>query len=114
MPEIARVRLAAEVGFEELRGSDALDVPQVEILVTAQSEEAAVVLAKLGLADTRQIAARTDQRRRIAMPPAAVAAGDDIARQSVVSGKGVSVSVDVVGHRFIKKKTKHLCSQQVI
>src|SRR3546814_10781744 len=44
MPEIARVRLAAEVGFEELRGSDALDVPQVEILVTAQSEEAAVVL----------------------------------------------------------------------
>src|SRR3546814_6976886 len=55
MPEIARVRLAAEVGFGELRGSDALDVPQVEILVTAQSEEAAVVLAKLGLADTRQI-----------------------------------------------------------
>src|SRR3546814_5427283 len=89
MPEIARVRRAAEGGFEELRGSDALDVPQVEIFVTAQSEEAAVVLAKLGLADTRQIAARTDQRRRIAMLQAAVAAGDDIGQKQVLIELGL-------------------------
>src|SRR3546814_9384695 len=89
MPEIARVRRAAEGGFEELRGSDALDVPQVEIFVTAQSEEAAVVPAKLGLADTRQIAARTDQRRRIAMLQAAVAAGDDIGQKQVLIELGL-------------------------
>src|SRR3546814_12508326 len=100
MPEIARVRLAAEVGFEELRGSDALDVPQVEIFVTAQSEEAAVVPAKLGLADTRQIAARTDQRRRIALLTT------DVDRKSVEWGTRVSVRVDHGGRRLIKKKKK--------
>src|SRR3569623_278921 len=58
-PQLGRIVLDREVGRDEHRRGDALDVPGVEVFVAAEAEKGAVLLGHFALIGARQVVAAT-------------------------------------------------------